>query len=62
MLEHAGVGQVEIARYVGHKVGTMAGDTYSTGSAKKIALATAKSIRHSQSVEDAALSLANRGL
>ncbi len=61
VLEHAGVGQVEIARYVGHKVGTMVGDTYSTGSAKNIAHTTAKSIRHSKAVEDAALLLANRG-
>jgi len=61
VLERAGVGQVEIARYVGHKVGTMAGDTYSAGGDRAGALATAKQIRHSQDVEDAALVLANRG-
>ena len=60
LLEHAGVGQVEIARYVGHKVGTMAGDTYSEGGDRAGALGTAKRIRHSQDIEDAALVLANR--
>jgi len=55
-----GVGQVEIARYVSHKVGTAAGDKYSKGGDSAGALATAKRISHSQDIEDAALVLANR--
>jgi integrase len=60
VLERAGVGQVEIARFVGHKVGTMAGDTYSAGGDRAGALATAKRIRFSKTVEQAAEVLASQ--
>ena len=59
-LERAGVGQVEIARYVGHKVGTMAGDVYSEGGGRAGAITTAKSIRFSKEIEAASLVLAER--
>lgn len=59
-LEAAGVGQVPIARFVGHKVGTLAGDTYSAGGAKQNALETAKKVRYSAAIESAAEELANR--
>ena len=58
VLEAAGVGQVPIARFVGQKVGTMAGDTYSAGGSKANALATAKKVRFAAKVEAAALTLA----
>jgi len=58
VLEAAGVGQVPIARYVGHKVGTLAGDGYSAGGDTANALATAKNIRYSAEIEAAALLLA----
>ena len=58
VLEAAGVGQVPIARYVGHRVGTLAGDGYSAGGDTANALATAKKIRYSAEVEAAALLLA----
>ncbi|MHB1199532.1 MAG: DUF6538 domain-containing protein [Polaromonas sp.] len=60
VLEAAGVGQVPINRFVGHKVGTLAGDTYSAGGSKVNAIATAKKIRYSAKVEAAALLLATR--
>lgn len=59
-LEHAEVYQVEIARHVGHKVGTMAGDTYSASGDKRGAIKTAKSIRYSKTTEDAVVSFVNR--
>lgn len=60
VLEHAGVGQVSIARFVGHKVGTLAADTYSDGGTKNLALEVASKIRYSPEVEKAALTLADR--
>lgn len=47
VLEQAGASQVAIARYVGHKVGTMAGDVYASGSSNKAnTLATARLVRY----------------
>lgn len=60
VLEAAGVGQVPIARFVGHKVGTLAGDTYSAGGSKAGALETAKKVRFPAKVEDAALTMAGK--
>ena len=57
VLERASVGQVDIARYVGHKVSTMAGDVYSQGGAKEGAIKTARAIRFSEKVEEAATGL-----
>lgn len=51
MLEAAGVGQVAISRYVGHKVGTLAGDTYSAGGNKKNSIATSRMIQYSGEIE-----------
>ena len=53
VLEQAGVGQVPIARFVGHKVGTMAGDVYSAGGSKALALEVAAKVRYSSTVEKA---------
>lgn len=53
ILENAGVGQVPISRYVGHKVGTLAGDTYSAGGARDNSLETSRKIRFSTKVESA---------
>jgi integrase len=50
-LEQAGVGQVPIARFVGHKVGTLAGDTYSAGTSKERAVETSLKVRYSAEVE-----------
>jgi len=58
VLEDAGVSQVSIARFVGHKVGTMAADVYVKGGRKAIALKTAKEIRFSPEIEAKALALA----
>ena len=58
ILENAGVGQVAISRYVGHKVGTLAGDTYSAGGARANALETSKKIKFVLKVEADALLLA----
>lgn len=60
ILEHAGVGLVPIARFVGHHVGTMAADTYSAGGSKANALETSRKVRYSVKVEKAALTLTNR--
>lgn len=60
VLERAGVSQVSIARFVGHKVGTLAADTYSDGGTKALALEVAAKVRYSPAVEQAALALANR--
>lgn len=60
VLESAGVGQVPIARFVGHKVGTMAGDTYSAGGTTANALATSRKVRYGAKIEAAALALATR--
>lgn len=59
-LEAAGVGQVAIARFVGHKIGTMAGDTYSAGGTIANAVATSRKLRYGDVIEAAAISLANR--
>jgi integrase len=53
ILENAGVGQVPISRYVGHKIGTMAGDIYSAGGARENSLETSRKIRFSTKVESA---------
>lgn len=58
VLEAAGVGQVPIARFVGHRVGTMAGDTYSAGGSRAGAIETAKMVRYGAKVEAAAVKLA----
>jgi integrase len=60
VLEAGGVGQVPIARFVGHKVGTMAGDTYSAGGSKAGAVETGKKVRYSADIEAAATALASR--
>lgn len=57
VLEAAGVGQVPIARFVGHNVGTMAGDTYSAGGSKANALATARQLDHGKLIDAASLAL-----
>lgn len=61
ILEDAGVGQVAIARFVGHKVGTMAGDTYSAGVSKERSLETSRNVRYSAQVEGAAAHRAQSG-
>jgi integrase len=53
VLENARVSQVDIARFVGHKVGTMAADRYSAGSSKERAVETAKKVRYSKAIEAA---------
>jgi integrase len=58
ILENAGVGQVPISRFVGHKVGTLAGDTYSAGGARANALETSKKITFAPTVEASARLLA----
>lgn len=55
VLEAAGVGQVPISRYVGHKVGTLAGDTYSVGGSRVNSIKTAQKIRFEADVEAAAV-------
>lgn len=57
ILENEGVGQAPIARFVGHKVGTMAADTYSKGASQDNSLKTARKIRYSAEVEAAVLSI-----
>jgi integrase len=59
VLENAGVGQVPINRYVGHKVGTLAADTYSEGGYRANSLKTSRKVRFGQLVEAAALLLAS---
>jgi integrase len=58
VLEAAGVGQVPIARFVGHDVGTMAGDTYSAGGSKANSIKTARKVSYALEIERAALTLA----
>lgn len=60
VLERAKVDQVSIARFVGHKVGTLAADTYSDGGTEELALELASRIRFTRDIERAALALANR--
>lgn len=57
VLEAAGVGQVPIARFVGHKVGTMAGDTYSAGGSRDAAVETSRKIHYGKKVAAAAMRL-----
>jgi integrase len=61
VLEAAGVGQVPIARFVGHKVGTLAGDTYSQGGAKQNAVKTSRKIKYTREVEAAVAALVAAG-
>jgi integrase len=61
ILEAAGVGQVPIARFVGQKVGTMAGDTYSAGGSKANSIETSKKVRYGAKIEAAAEALASAG-
>lgn len=61
VLEHARVDQVSIARFVGHKVGTLAADTYSDGGSKELALEVAGKVRYSAAVEKLAAALAGKG-
>lgn len=58
LLERAKVGQVEIARFVGHKIRTMAGDTYSGGGDVKRSLEVSRSLKYSKNVEKAVSALA----
>jgi len=58
VLEQARVGQVEIARFVGHKVGTLGGDTYSEvgrSGDKELALEVGRKVRYPAKVEAAAV-------
>lgn len=57
VLEQAGVGQVAIARFVGHQVGTMAADVYSGGGNKANSLETSRKVTYGAKVEAAALAL-----
>lgn len=59
VLERANVSQVSIARFVGHKVGTLAADTYSDGGNEALALEVAAQVVHAKAVGLAALSLAH---
>jgi integrase len=60
VLERAKVDQVSIARFVGHKVGTLAADTYSDGASEGLALELAPRIRFRDDIERQALALATR--
>jgi integrase len=51
VLERAKVGQVEIARYVGHNVGTLAADTYSGGADVERSLEVSRHILYDHKVE-----------
>lgn len=55
LLEHAGIRQVLIARFTGHKVGTLAADTYSEGGSVAQAKEVSKEIRYKAAVEREAL-------
>lgn len=59
-LERANVSQVSIARFVGHKVGTLAADSYSDGGDRKLALEVAGKVRYASAVEKAALEAVSR--
>lgn len=60
VLERAHVSQVAIARFVGHKVGTLAADTYSDGGNEALAFDVAAKIVHAKPVISAALTLAKQ--
>ena len=55
VLDAAGVGRVPISRYVGYKVGTLAGDTYFVGGSRVNSIKTAQKIRFEADVEAAAV-------
>ena len=57
MLEHASVDPSNVARFVGHKLGTMAGDTYSAGASKDLAVQTARMVKHAKAAETAVAGL-----
>lgn len=59
-LEHAEVSQVALARFVGHKVGTLAADTYSAGASRAQSIATSRKLRYGDEVETAADRLSER--
>lgn len=58
VLEDAGLTQAEIARFVGHKVGTLAADSYAGPRAAAWALEVSKKVRYTSEVEEAALAAA----
>ncbi len=58
VLEQAGVRQVLISRFTGHKIGTLAADTYSEGGSVAQSRATSKQVRYGAAVEKAALAWA----
>lgn len=58
VLEAARVDQVAIARFVGHKVGTLAADVYSQGGTKESAVETARRVGFGDKVVTAARALA----
>lgn len=51
MREAAGVGQVPIARFLAHKVGTLTSDTYQEGGSKANSLGTSRRLRYGKKVE-----------
>lgn len=51
------MGQVAIARFVGHKVGTLAGDVCSEGGSKANSIETSRKVRYSTKVEKVAAAL-----
>lgn len=59
VLEVAGLSQAEIARFVGHKVGTLAADTYAGPRSSAWALEVAEKIRYGSDVEQAACKAAS---
>jgi integrase len=61
ILEGSGATQAEIARFVGHKVGTLAGDTYSGPRAASWALEMSRRVRYEQKAEAEALKLVDFG-
>jgi integrase len=61
MLEHQDVRQVNISRYVGHKVGTLAADTYSAGGSKAQSIETSRKLVYGSKINKAAIALASRG-
>lgn len=62
VLEQAGLMQSEIARFVGHKVGTLAADTYAGPRQAAWALEVSKKVRYGAAVEERALVASERAL
>ncbi len=60
VLEGAGMSQADIARFVGHKVGTLAADTYAGPRAAEWALEASRRVRYTKAVEAAATAAARR--